>query len=77
MLVYFYYLDKNPGWVQMEVDMRITTRRARFGVNQSTGSCGFGDTLEFTLDLSFTYLDFEYVYSCIELKSVIVIRHCA
>jgi hypothetical protein len=56
-------------------DMMITMRRTRFEVNQSTGSCGFGDALEFTLDLSFTCLDFEYVYSCIELKFVIVIWH--
>jgi hypothetical protein len=59
----------------MAMDIRITMRRARFGVNQSTGSCGFGDAMEFTLDLSFTSLDFEYVYSCIELKFIIVIRH--
>jgi hypothetical protein len=59
---YYYYLDKNLEWVQMAVDMRITLRRARFGVNQSTGSCGFGDALEYTLDLfCFACLDFEYV----------------
>jgi hypothetical protein len=46
MLVYFYYLDKNPGWVQMEMAMMITLRTTRFGVNQSTRSCGDGDALE-------------------------------
>jgi hypothetical protein len=75
MLVYFYYSDKNPGWVQMAVNMRITMRRARSEVHQSTRSCGFGDAMEFTLDLSFPCLDFEYVYLCNELKIVIVIRH--
>jgi hypothetical protein len=30
----------------MAMDMRIFMRKARFGVNQSTGSCGFGDALE-------------------------------
>jgi hypothetical protein len=46
MLVYFYYLDKNPGWVQMEMAMMITMRTTRFGVNQSTRSYGDGDALE-------------------------------
>jgi hypothetical protein len=36
MLVYFYYLDKNPGWVQMAMDMRIIQMSTRFRVNQST-----------------------------------------
>jgi hypothetical protein len=61
MLVYFYYLHKNPGWVQMAVVMRITMRRARFEVNQLASSCGFGDALQFTLVLSLTCLDFDYV----------------
>jgi hypothetical protein len=30
----------------MAMDMRIIMRGARFEVNQSTGSCGFGDALE-------------------------------
>jgi hypothetical protein len=30
----------------MAMDMRIIMKRARFGVNQSTGSCGFGYALE-------------------------------
>jgi hypothetical protein len=59
----------------MAVDIKISMRRARFEVNQLTRFYGFGDALEFTLDLSFTCLDFEYVYSCNELKFVIVIRH--
>jgi hypothetical protein len=43
MLVYFHYLDKNPGWVQMEMTTMISMRTTRFGVNQSTRSCGDGD----------------------------------
>jgi hypothetical protein len=46
MLVYFYYLDKNPGRVQMEMAMMITMRTTRFGVNQLTRSYGDGDALE-------------------------------
>jgi hypothetical protein len=46
MLVYFYYLDKNLGWVQMEMAMMITMRTTRFGVSQSTRSCGDGDALD-------------------------------
>jgi hypothetical protein len=41
--------------------MRITMRRARFEVNQLASSCGFGDALQFTLVLSLTCLDFDYV----------------
>jgi hypothetical protein len=59
----------------MAMDMRITMRRARSEVHQSTRSCDFRDALEFTLDLSFPCLDFEYVHLCNELKFVIVIRH--
>jgi hypothetical protein len=59
----------------MVVVMRITMRRARSEVHPSIRSCGFGDALEFTLELSFPCLDFEYVYLCNELKFIIVIRH--
>jgi hypothetical protein len=31
MLVYFHYLDKNPGWVQMALTMMITMRTTRLG----------------------------------------------
>jgi hypothetical protein len=61
----------------MAVDMRITMRRARFEVNQSALSSGFGDALEFSLVLFISCLDFGYVYLCNELKFVIVIRHRA
>ena len=42
MLVYFTYLDKNPGWVQMAMTMMTLMMRIRLGVNQSTYPCGIG-----------------------------------
>jgi hypothetical protein len=58
MLVYFHYLDKNPGWVQMAMAMMITLRTTRVGVNQSTRSCGDGDALEIALVLSISVSNF-------------------